>query len=370
MTAPHPMLREALLDCAAGSLTGALRLTGEPGGVIYFAHGAVTAIDTPGAPGPEVILLRSGRVAEAAWAAAFAAGAASGRMGAELHSRGLVGSGELEALLRVVLADGMFVLASGEVEAYEVEEAPAGHLLPLSPAADPQWLLSEAARRMTMLKALPTPIEHDRDRMTPVPRLLPPGGTAGAAEDRILALANGRRTARDMAFVLGRGVFAVTLQLARLHEAGLVVIDSRRPGRVRPAELARPAGPAGPAGRRPGSGGGPGRRVRAAGSGWRGPGWCGPGCRGSGRGGRPREPAAPAAPGRFPGRGQAGGGQAGGGPSRREPNRPGPRRRGPNRRASRTSPRCSGCSARGPPRAIAGRVTTRPRSRHGRGISD
>ena len=290
------MLREALLDCAAGSLTGALRLTGEPGGAIYFAHGAITAIDTPGAPGPEVILLRSGRVAETGWAAAFAAGAASGRMGAELHSRGLVGSGELEALLRVVLADGMFVLASGEVEAYEAEEAPTDHLLPLNPAADPQWLLSEAARRMTMLKALPTPLEHDRDRMTPVPGLLPPGGTAGAAEDKILALANGRRTPRDMAFVLGRGVFAVTLQLARLHEAGLVVIDSRRPGRVRPAEVAGPAGSAG-------SGAGPG----AAGSGAGGQGGGGPG--GAGPDGAAARPSA--LPRRRRGASQAGAKSAG-----------------------------------------------------------
>ena len=366
MTVPHPKLREALLDCAAGSLTGALRLTGEPGGVIYFTHGAVTAIDTPGAPGPEVILLRSGRVAETAWAAAFAAGAASGRMGAELHSRGLVGSGELEALLRVVLADGMFVLASGEVETYEVEEAPADHLLPLSPAADPQWLLNEAARRMTMLKARSTPIEHDRDRMTPVPRLLPPGGTAGAAEDKILALANGRRTARDMAFVLGRGVFAVTLQLARLHEAGLVVIDSRRPGRVRPAEAAGPVGPAGPAAG--GQAAGPGGQAAGSGAG---PGASGPGAAGAdGAAGR-----ASPLPRRRRGASQAGAKSAGraksaAGLNRREPHRLGPRRRGPNRRASRTSPRCSGCSARDPPRAIAGRVTTRPRSRHGRGISD
>ncbi len=266
------MLREALLDCAADSLTGALRLTGEPGGAIYFANGAITAIDTPGAPGPEVILLRSGRVGEQSWAAAFAAGAAGGRMGAELHTRGLVGSGELEALLRVVLADGMFVLASGHTEACEVDKAPTDHLLPLSPAADPRWLLSEAARRMRALKALPTPIEHDRDRMTPVPGLLPPGGTAGAAEDKILALANGRRTARDMAFVLGRGVFAVSLQLARMHEAGLVMIDSRRPARARPeapgAEgAAGPAGPEGRAGPDGGTGaGGPGGAAGPAGS--------------------------------------------------------------------------------------------------------
>jgi hypothetical protein len=252
-----------------------------------------------------VILLRSGRVGEQSWATAFAAGAASGRMGAELHTRGLVGSGELEALLRVVLADGMFVLASGHTEAWEVEKAPTDHLLPLSPAADPSWLLSEAARRMRALQALPTPIEHDRDRLTPVAGLLPPGGTAGAAQDKLLALANGRRTARDMAFVLGRGVFAVTLQLARMHEAGLVMIDSRRPARAGP-QAPGADGPAGPGGWAGGPGRAAGRnrpgRLRRRG-------------RGRGQSAAPppgRRGAAPPGPARQRPAGQRGGGRAAG----------------------------------------------------------
>jgi hypothetical protein len=45
-----------------------------------------------------------------------------------------------------------------------------------------------------------------------------------------VALANGRRTARDLAFVLGRGVYAVTLQLGRMRDAGvLAVVSSRVP---------------------------------------------------------------------------------------------------------------------------------------------
>ena len=51
---------------------------GAPGGTVYLAEGGVAAIETPGAPGAEVILLRSGRIPEADWEAAFAAAAVAG----------------------------------------------------------------------------------------------------------------------------------------------------------------------------------------------------------------------------------------------------------------------------------------------------
>ena len=47
----------------------------------------------------------------------------------------------------------------------------------------------------------------------------------GPGQREILALANGRRTARDVAFALGRGVYAVTLEADRMRRAGLVLID-------------------------------------------------------------------------------------------------------------------------------------------------
>jgi hypothetical protein len=64
----------------------------------------------------------------------------------------------------------------------------------------------------------------------------------GSGQETILALANGRRTARDMAFMLGRGVYAVTLQLARMHADGLLVPGSRRMVQPQPSDPGRPAG--------------------------------------------------------------------------------------------------------------------------------
>src|SRR5450755_341934 len=234
---PPGPLGQVLLDCAAKGTSGLLRVTGEPGGVIDLADGGITAISTPGAPDPEAILLRSGRVQEAGWSAAFAAAASDGRMGSELVRRELIGAGELEALLRLALADALFALAAGQVDDCHLEQSAADSLLPLQPAAEPGWLLAEAARRIQVLAALPNPIAHDRDRVASVQGAWTPRVGPGDGRAEILALANGRRSARDIAFVLGRGVYAVTLQLARMCDGGLLVIGSSR------AAAARPPGP-------------------------------------------------------------------------------------------------------------------------------
>jgi hypothetical protein len=226
--AGREQLEQTLASCAKLRASGLLRVIGEPGGVLYLDDGVITAISTPGAPDPEVILLRSGRVPEAGWAAVFAAAASDGRMAAELARRGLIGAGELEAVLRTVLADAMFVLLAGAVEECRLEEATAPPLLPLDPPAVPEWLLAETSRRLTVLAGLTSPVVPDRDRLKRVQGAWTPRVGPGDGQAEILALANGRRTARDMAFALGRGVYAVTLQLSRMCDAGLLEVGSSR----------------------------------------------------------------------------------------------------------------------------------------------
>jgi hypothetical protein len=221
-------LRQALMACAAGGLSGVLRVTGDPGGTIHLAGGTVAAIETPGAPGPEVLLLRSHRVAESDWDAAFTATAAvGGPMPAELVARGLLGAGELEALLRTALADAMFVLASGRVEECGSEPGTTDCLLPLDPGVEADWLLGEANRRAGVLASVPFP--PGQARVAAAPGAVSPDIRLGDGRDEILALADGRRTPRDMAFALGRGVYATMLQVAGMREAGLLVTVPFRP---------------------------------------------------------------------------------------------------------------------------------------------
>ncbi|HEX4830501.1 MAG TPA: hypothetical protein VH478_05350 [Trebonia sp.] len=220
---PAGPLGTALADCATAGFSGVLHVIGAPGGTIYFAQGGVAAIETPWSPSAEVMLLRSGRIREPDWEAAYAAAAvARGHMRSELLSRSLIGAGELEAMLRSTLADAMFALAAGFVDTCRAEATTLEHVLALEPAADAAWLVAEARRRMQVLAAFPDPPLGARERVMAVPGALRAATMRGGGRDEILALADGRRTARDLAFALGHGLYTTLLTIARMRAEGLL----------------------------------------------------------------------------------------------------------------------------------------------------
>ncbi|HEY0934532.1 MAG TPA: hypothetical protein VGD91_12395 [Trebonia sp.] len=230
----------ALREYAAAGFSGVLRADGRPGGTVYFADGQISACATPGAPGLEVILLRSGRISESDWNAAFLAAAVGGRpMTADLVESGLLGAGEAEALLRTALADAVFAILSGPVDDWT--EAPAEDcLLPLVPPARCGWLLGEAARRAQVLASFPQPALTARDRIAAAPT--PPDRVPAPGQDEILVLADGRRTPRDLAFGLGRGLYETMLHLARMRAANLVEVSpSSRTAASAPVTAVTPA---------------------------------------------------------------------------------------------------------------------------------
>jgi pyruvate/2-oxoglutarate dehydrogenase complex dihydrolipoamide acyltransferase (E2) component len=239
-----PVLRESLTSSAAVGLTGVLQVIGDPGGTVYLSGGEIIGIKTPGAPSLEVLVLKSGRVPEDGWEAAFSAAAAGTTMSAELITRGLIGAGELEALLRTAVADALFVLACGYVDQCRPEPGPVSVLLPLDPPAEAAWLLAEAERRMNALAAIPGLTGYQRARVQPAPGVVPADLILGGGRDELLALANGRRTPRDLAFALGRGVYATTLELGRMQHEGLLVTTSHR---APPSSLATPQASTAPA---------------------------------------------------------------------------------------------------------------------------
>jgi Domain of unknown function (DUF4388) len=233
---------DALKECVDSKFCGVLWVEGWPGGAIYLEDGRIVACHTPGAPSLEVILLRSGRISESDWNAAFTAAAVSdNQMTAELTIRGLVGAGELEALLRTTVADAVFALVSGRIARWRTELSLESYSLLLSPGANAGWLLAEATRRTKALTAFPGPALSALDRvaLTPAARR---GLPLGHGRDEILALADGRRTARDLAFALGCGLYTTMLQLARMRADGLVATSP--PGEASQTSGRREAEPA------------------------------------------------------------------------------------------------------------------------------
>jgi hypothetical protein len=215
---PAGRLGDALREYAAAEFSGALRVDGRPGGILYFADGGISGCETAGAPGLEVILLRSGRVTEADWDAAFTAAAIAGRpLTDEMIRSGLLGAGEAEALLRTALADALFALLSGAVSGW-VMEPDADCALPLVPAARPAWLLGEAARRARVLASFAGPPIGAADRITPAAAPSRPSARG------LYPLLDGRRSVRDLAFAQGRGIYETVLELTRMRTAGLIAV--------------------------------------------------------------------------------------------------------------------------------------------------
>ncbi|MFE0106855.1 MarR family transcriptional regulator [Streptomyces sp. NPDC059009] len=303
--AGYGTLARALAECASTAATARIRVTGRPGGVFHLREGRVIGVDSPGAPGLEALLLRSGRVGETEWAAALAGrdtdrGADLGpNPGPEagLVARGHMGAAELRVLSMMARHDAAFAVTAGELTECTTDLGTDG-TLPLGAASDgstdapgdhradtphnrlsdarhdlltaarcgdePARLLRETRRRLAALAAFPHPVRPDRDRMVPATDQLPPPSLP-AVRREILSLCDGRRTPRDIAFATGRALYSVTVETARMLAERLLVRASRDApppwpreraplpalSRRGPGDPGGPASPASPAGQAP-----------------------------------------------------------------------------------------------------------------------
>lgn len=209
------------------SFTGALLVFGPPDTTLHFHQGLLVAVRTPAAPGPETLLLRSGAVSSQDWASAREHALTTGDLGTELLERRHVGAVLLELTLVRSLLDGVFVLGlTPSNRGGEVRPGALPPLLRLDEGMEPDQALREAARRHDSIDRGWGP-PADLARMRPV-ATAPSERAPSAVLRELLARADGRRTPRDLAFVLGRDVSGVMADLARLADRGQVDTASRR----------------------------------------------------------------------------------------------------------------------------------------------
>ncbi|MFJ7068720.1 MarR family transcriptional regulator [Streptomyces sp. NPDC101115] len=187
--------------------------------MFHLLQGQVVAVETPGAPGVEALLLRSGRVSAADWSSLSPTGALE--PGAELVARGRIGAAELKVVTMMALRDAVFAVVAGETaECVAVKQG--GPAVTAVGGEDPLKLLEEAARKVVGLEALPQAVLPDRERVVAGRGVVGPAEELAPHRREILFHANGRRTARDIAFVVGRGVYHVTVEISRMLGEGLL----------------------------------------------------------------------------------------------------------------------------------------------------
>ncbi|MER7176238.1 MarR family transcriptional regulator [Streptomyces mesophilus] len=207
MTAAHDAYGPGALDALARALgayerdrfTGTVRVSGRPGGVLGLRRGLVLSARSPGAPDVETRLLRSGRVAQ-----------------------GRIEAAELRMLHMRVLYDAVFAMAVGQVAGCVAEPVRAASAPP-GPGHCPSALVRETARRLAALERLPGAVEPCREPLLAVPMAAGSEASRPGAGREILALADGRRTARDIAFRTGRGLYTITVEANLLLGRGLII---------------------------------------------------------------------------------------------------------------------------------------------------
>ncbi|SNR24225.1 hypothetical protein [Actinomadura mexicana] len=217
------VLTSALTRRGRQRFTGTLRMDGSPGGAVSMRDGLVVAASTPAAPGPEPLLLRSGRISEADWSAAFTAGAPDGRLERELVVRGLLGDAGVQVITRAAVADALFAMALCGVRTCTADPDDPAPLLASDPGLDTERAIREVRRRLDLAHSWTALGLSIRSR----PRSKQPAVSVpvNAQRQELLARVNGRRTPRDIAFAIGRGLFPVMSDLATLIADGLAAIE-------------------------------------------------------------------------------------------------------------------------------------------------
>ncbi|WP_338700038.1 hypothetical protein V2W30_25350 [Streptomyces sp. Q6] len=107
------LLAQTLIACGHEEFTGRVRVAGSPGGTLHLRSGLVVAVESPGAPGPETLLLRSGRVSDEQWTALVREADGSPWPAAGLVAHGYVGAAQLRVICLLAMRDAAFGIIAG-----------------------------------------------------------------------------------------------------------------------------------------------------------------------------------------------------------------------------------------------------------------
>ncbi|MFC9433328.1 hypothetical protein [Nocardia sp. NPDC057030] len=212
---PTQRLVLELMDAAAEARTGILRVAGDPGGDIRVERGQIVAVHSAGAPGVFELLARPGR--------------------------GPTGDAELRAVTMLAAVDGAFAIAAGWLDSCFWAEISTDAHAGLAGVAgvEPGWLLAETEWRLRALTQARVSPHRNRLLLSELGRTKA-ATAATSPRQEILRQVDGQRTCRDIAFLLYRSLYAVTVEVSRLLAENLLLVPppdhDRRTDRTLPRD--------------------------------------------------------------------------------------------------------------------------------------
>jgi uncharacterized protein DUF4388 len=239
--APGRLLKQV----AGEGQTGALMVSGRPGGAVYVRSGRVAYAESPAAPGVGELLTSSGRLAARTWQNALDLGTSTARVGRLLVEQGHLTQGELELCVLGATYDAAYFVLASDAAAVEFL-AGATHWLGPVVHIDPAAVDKEARRRGRLLAEIFPDARVDTAAVSPATRAPRERITLTAAQWELLMHADGQRTPADLALLLGRAGFATIQELRRLAAAGLIELPEVRAEAPAPLRLPRARGTAVP----------------------------------------------------------------------------------------------------------------------------
>ncbi|GAA2977304.1 transcriptional regulator [Streptomyces fulvorobeus] len=211
-TTPSPMLQRLAAERATGALL-------RDRGTLYLADGQVVHAESPATPGIDILLTTGGALRHEGWWDAVAQAGAGQRVARYLVDSGHVPGGALELCHLGALYDAAFFALAPTRTPARFRYGVSHWIGPVRPVAV-DAVQRETLRRRELLDRIWPDALTDTAPVTrtayPLDAPVPP------RQLRVLELADGVRTASDIARELGRSAFHLLVDLRRLAAAGLV----------------------------------------------------------------------------------------------------------------------------------------------------
>ncbi|MGW1292793.1 helix-turn-helix domain-containing protein [Streptomyces sp. NPDC002533] len=231
-----PVLSPMLQRLAAERATGALI---RDRGTLYLADGQVVHAESPATPGIDVLLTTGGTLRHEGWWDAVAQAGAGHRVGRYLVDSGHVPGGALELCHLGALYDAAFFALAPTGTPARFRYGVAHWIGPVRPVPVAAVERETLRRREFLDRIWPDPACDSAPLLRTAHRTDAP---VPARQRRLLELADGVRTASDIAQALGRSAFHILVDLRRLAAAGLVeaVRAQPRPAAGAPGRITLP----------------------------------------------------------------------------------------------------------------------------------